>query len=72
MDKPAYRIESAHRIVETMPPSLLHSGELLADRELAVSLAAKCKTEPPGGVVKVIHVPTGEVVFSKTSDWGTL
>ncbi|MFN4361799.1 MAG: hypothetical protein ACK4F4_13865 [Hylemonella sp.] len=72
MDKPAYRIESAHRIVATLPRSPLYNGELLADRDLAVSLAAKCKTEPPGGVVKVIHVPTGEVVFSKTSEWGAL
>lgn len=72
MDDPAYKIESSHRIVATLPRSQLHSGELLADRELAVSLAAKCKTEPPGGVVRVIHVPTGEVVFSKTSEWGAL
>ena len=72
MEKPAFKIESSRPIVETMPPSPVHSGELLADRELAVSLAAKCKTEPPGGVVQVIHVPTGEVVFSKTSDWGAL
>jgi hypothetical protein len=72
MEKPAFKIESSRPIVKTMPPSPVHSGELLADRELAVSLAAKCKTEPPGGVVQVIHVPTGEVVFSKTSDWGSL
>lgn len=72
MDDPAYKIESSHRIVATLPRSQLRSGELLADRELAVSLAAKCKTEPPGGVVRVIHVPTGEVVFSKTSEWGAL
>lgn len=72
MEKPAYMIESSHPIVATLPRSSLCSGELLANRDLAVSLAAKCKTEPPGGVVKVIHVPTGEVVFSKTSEWGAL
>ncbi len=69
MEHPAYKIVSSHRIVDTLPHSPLHNGELLANRELAVSLAAKCKTEPPGGLVRVVHVPTGEVVFSKTSDW---
>lgn len=72
MENPAYKIESAHRIVATLPRSPVYNGVLLADRDLAVSLAAKSKTEPPGGVVKVIHVPSGEVVFSKTSEWGAL
>jgi len=28
-------------------------------------------TDPPGGLVRVIYVPTGEIVYSKTSEWGT-
>ncbi len=72
MNRPVYRIESAHRIVATLPQAPVHNGEVLADRGLAVSLAAKCRTDPPGGVVRVIHVPSGEVVFSKTSEWGRL
>ena len=72
MENPAYRIESSHRIVATLPRSPIYNGELLANRDLAVSLAAKCMTEPPGGLVRVVHVPSGEVVFSKTSEWGAL
>lgn len=72
MQSPAYRIESSSPIVATLPRSPVYSGVLLADRDLAVALAAKSKTEPPGGEVRVVHVPTGEVVFSKTSDWGAL
>lgn len=72
MEAPAYKIESSRPIVATLPRSPVYSGVLLADRGLAVALAAKSKTEPPGGVVQVIHVPTGEVVFSKTSEWGAL
>jgi hypothetical protein len=67
MDKPAYKIESSHRIIATLPRSPVYNGELLADRDLAVSLAAKCMTDPPGGLVRVI----GEIVYSKTSEWGT-
>jgi hypothetical protein len=72
MDSLSYKIESSHPIVATMPRSGVREGSLLASRELAVSLAAKSVTSPPGGVVRVIHVPTGEVVFSKISEWGTL
>jgi hypothetical protein len=72
MENPAYRIESSRPIVATLPRSPVYSGVMLANRELAVSLAAKSKTRPPGGVVRVVHVPTGEVVFSKTSEWGAL
>ena len=72
MQSPAYRIESSHPIVATLPRSPIYSGVMFADRDLAVALAAKSKTEPPGGEVRVVHVPSGEVVFSKTSEWGAL
>lgn len=72
MNSMAYRIESSQPIVATVPQSGVREGSLLADRELAVSLAAKCVTSPPGGEIRVVHVPTGEVVFRKTSGWGAL
>ena len=50
----------------------MRNGALLASLDLAVSLAAKSITDPPGGVVRVVHVPTGEVLFSKVSGWGDL
>lgn len=65
MDTLAYKIESSSQIVASLICKGVHNGELLADRELAVSLAAKSFTSPPGGVIRVIHVPTGEVLFSK-------
>jgi hypothetical protein len=72
MPVPQFRIESSHPIVSTLPHTNVASGSLLHDCDLAVSIAAKCLTEPPGGVVRVVHVPTGEVVFSKESGWGDL
>jgi hypothetical protein len=72
MTAPPFRIESSHPIVSTLPRTDVSSGTLVHDCDLAVSIAAKCVTEPPGGVVRVVHVPTGEVVFSKVSGWGDL
>jgi hypothetical protein len=72
MNTADYMIESTQPIVATLPRSSIRSGSLLADWELAVSLAAKSLTSPPGGVIRVIHVPTGEVMFSKVSGWGDL
>lgn len=72
MNVPVYKIESTQPIIATMPHSGVRSGSLLASRELAVSLAAKSLTSPPGGVIRVVHVPTGEVLFSKISGWGAL
>lgn len=72
MNTPAYRIESSSPIVSSLPRSNVRDGSMLASRELAVSLAAKSITDPPGGVVRVVHIPTGEVLFSKVSGWGDL
>jgi len=67
-----YKIESSSPIVASLPRTNVRDGSRLASRELAVSLAAKSITDPPGGVVRVVHVPTGEVLFSKVSGWGEL
>lgn len=72
MNTLSYKIESSSPIVASLPRTKVRNGALLANRELAVSLAAKSITDPPGGVVRVIHVPTGEVLFSKVSGWGDL
>jgi len=72
MNTLSYKIESSSPIVASLPRTNVRDGSLLANRELAVSLAAKSITDPPGGVVRVIHVPTGEVLFSKVSGWGDL
>jgi len=72
MTTQAYRIESTHPIVATLPCTNVRNGSLLNNRELAVSIAAKSLTAPPGGIVRVVHVPSGEVIFSKTSGWAAL
>jgi hypothetical protein len=72
MNTPAYKIESTAPIVASLPRTQVRNGVMLADLDLAVSLAAKSITDPPGGVVRVIHVATGEVLFSKVSGWGDL
>jgi hypothetical protein len=72
MNTPAYKIESSFPIVASLPRANVRDGSLLANRELAVSLAAKSITDPPGGEVRVVHIPTGEVLFRKVSGWGAL
>lgn len=72
MNTADYKIESSQPIVATLPCGNVSNGSRLANRELAVSLAAKSLTSPPGGIIRVVHVPTGEVLFSKVSGWGAL
>jgi hypothetical protein len=67
-----FRIESTQPIVSSLPGAQVVSGTVVHDFDLAVAIAAKSITKPPGGVVSVVHIPTGEVVFSKVSGWGDL
>jgi hypothetical protein len=68
MNTSAYKIESAHPIVSRLPRAGIRNGAVLSNRELAVALAAKSLTSPPGGEIRVIHVPSGEVIFRKSGD----
>ncbi len=43
---------------------------MIHDRSLAVAVAAKTRTEPCGGEIRVVHTPTGEVIFRKHNDCG--
>ena len=43
---------------------------VVLDRSLAVALAAKTMTVPCGGEVRVVHTPTGEVIFRKDCGHG--
>ena len=62
-----YRIESSRplrsRLLQAMP------GEqyLVRDRGLAVALAAKSFSREAGEEIRVVHVPTGEVVYRKAA-----
>ena len=70
MSATTYRVESSHPIVGPLWPS----GSIEAskfhtfiDRAFAVLMAAKSMTSPSGHEIRVVHVPTGEVVFRKTA-----
>jgi len=65
-----FRIESnrtlrnPHWAVATGNMTMVH------DRSLAVAMVAKTGTEPCGGEIRVVHTPTGEVIFRKHNDCG--
>jgi len=48
-------------------PASVGNELLVHDRSLAVVLAAKTNTVPCGGV-RVVHAPTGEVIFRKLNE----
>jgi hypothetical protein len=59
-----YRIESNDPIVGQFWPATGAQQYSVSNRALAVSLAAKSFTKPDSEI-RVVHVPTGEVVFRK-------
>jgi hypothetical protein len=60
-----FRVESSHPIASGLFPLSGSSQYLFSDRSLAVAMAAKSTTKPMGQEIRVVHVPTGEVVFRK-------
>jgi hypothetical protein len=58
-----YRIESSRPIDGQFWPASGSRHFAVKDRALAVSLAAKSFS--PDSEIRVVHVPTGEVVFRK-------
>jgi hypothetical protein len=67
MSRTDYRIESSSPIVGPLLPESGVSSIELHDRALAIVIAAKSVTVPYGGEIRVIHLPTGDVVFRKTA-----
>lgn len=62
-----YLIESNHPLAGfLLPPGRVQ--HFVADRGLAVALAAKAARGPAAQEVRVVHVPTGEIVFRKTAE----
>ena len=59
-----YRIESNQPIAGLLWPAKGSQHLEVSDRALAVTLAAKSFTRS-GSEIRVVHVPTGEVVFRK-------
>ncbi len=62
-----YRLESAYPMFGPLLPVAGIRLLNLVDRALATVVAAKSMTHPSGHEIRVVHVPTGEVVFRKTS-----
>ncbi len=62
-----FRVESSHPIASGLFPTAGAQQYLFNDRALAVAMAAKSTTRPMGQEIRVVHVPTGEVVFRKSA-----
>ena len=60
-----FRVESSHPIACGLFAASGSQQYLFSDRALAVAMAAKSTTKPMGQEIRVVHVPTGEVVFRK-------
>ena len=60
-----YRIESDFPIVGQLVNPGRQGEILLTQRSLAIVVAAKSQTMPYGKEIRVVYVPTGEVVYSK-------
>lgn len=59
-----FRVESNNPIAGRFLPQPGAQEYFFNDRALAVAMAAKSFTLP-SGEIRVVHVPTGEVVFRK-------
>ena len=63
-----FRIES-NRTLRNPHWAVATGNEMLVhDRSLAVAMAVKTRTVPCGGEIRVVHTPTGEVIFRKLND----
>ncbi|MCW5631571.1 MAG: hypothetical protein KIT47_22060 [Rhodoferax sp.] len=58
-----YRIESTGTVLFRLTPAPGKQRHHFRDRALAVAMAVKGVTDPPGSEIRVVHVPTGEVIF---------
>lgn len=59
-----FRVESNHPIAGRFLQEPGAQQYFFSDRALAVAMAAKSFTQP-SDEIRVVHVPTGEVVFRK-------
>ena len=63
-----YRIESRDPVDDSLLPST-DPNHLYASASLAVAVAVKSVSDPTVQEVRVVHIPTGEVVFSTAADF---
>ncbi|HSW18669.1 MAG TPA: hypothetical protein VLJ86_15720 [Ramlibacter sp.] len=65
MPSSQYRIESDRPFATRLLPMTGDRQVMVHDRALAVALAAKSYTSVSGQEIRVVHVPTGEIVYRK-------
>lgn len=58
-----YRIESRSSLKHGLLPPSATFQSLYADRSLAVAVAVKSLADPTRQQIRVVHIPSGEVVF---------
>jgi hypothetical protein len=58
-----YRIESSDPLLRSLLPHAARFQALYADRSLAVAVAVKSLADPTRQQIRVVHIPSGEVVF---------
>ncbi len=71
MSQSEYRIESNRPLAGRfggVPPLAPGRPLMVGDRALAVALAAKSFRTECGQEIRVVYVPTGEIVFRKQED----
>ena len=68
MTSAEYRIESNRPLSGKWLPLAGHQSLTVGNRDLAVSLAAKNFRTVSGQEIRVVHVPTGEIVYRKDAD----
>ncbi len=71
MTQTQYRIESNRPLAGrfgSLPPLAPDEPLVVGSRGLAVALAAKSFRAECGQEIRVVHVPTGEIVFRKQED----
>ncbi len=66
MTSPQYRIEGTDRLRGRLIPTPNFS-HLYKNYSLAVAVAVKSLADPTRQAVRVVHVPTGEIVFQTTA-----
>ena len=65
-----YRIENVDPVEGSLLPHS-SSKHLYADYSLAVAVAVKSVADPTRQEVRVVHVPSGEIVFRTSGNSGT-
>lgn len=65
-----YRIETRDSLLGSLLPSP-NFQHLYKDASLAVAVAVKSVADPTRQEVRVVHIPSGEIVFRTTSTLNT-